>query len=452
MKTTRKNQKAQTAIELAVFGSILIFVIGLIVRQTLGTSYAYNINLKAMRLAMLTSFRYSEGLVGYNSKYFEKRGSASRNTASVLILEDRLSVSSGKYATIDRTPLFASASATHSRHLMMNIDAKEYENLPTTDFYINGKHFPLTVARLRKVNLSSSNPPTYYSVEINHEFNSRWCNCTSSTGAPVAASCGSGGFFRFDLDRDGILDPVNEPNNNECEDFSWQWRRVAPKKIDVDDGKNVSIDLDGDLETETVVGVNVGFSKLETRALEDKRIVLNIHYMDFQEGDIDVTIGNHDSRPQPGFTSQDLQLYTFTKANNTEGTYLLMEEGKLFSGGLAGKQFVRTVQKKDSIDIVQRTLQLSNDTGRFCTAPGEKPPSKVGKVKVENNPVEVCCQTVECCFVDGDPATSSIDKTCMVTDGPGTQDPIIFVRSRIHDKSGRKWITLVDGDPYIFFQ
>jgi len=248
MKASRKSQKAQTAIELAVFGAILIFVIGMIVRQTLGTSYAYNIHLKAMRLAMLTSFRYSEGLAGH-SGYF-KRGVASRNTASILILEDRLSVDSGKYATIDRTPLFASASATHSRHLFMSMDPGEFENIPTTDFYVNGKHFPLTIAGLGTLSVSvvpGDPDPIYYVREVNHTVYN-WCQC-----AGVAASCvDPSGFFRFNLDRD-VGNTIDVPNEA-CEKFTWQWHEITPGDINVDDNENVSVDLDGDLQEENISG------------------------------------------------------------------------------------------------------------------------------------------------------------------------------------------------------
>jgi hypothetical protein len=49
------HKKAQAAIELAVFGAIVIFIIGTIVRSAAGNSYTQDQNFKAMRQAMLLS-------------------------------------------------------------------------------------------------------------------------------------------------------------------------------------------------------------------------------------------------------------------------------------------------------------------------------------------------------------------------------------------------------------
>ena len=143
------NKKAQTAIELAVFGAILIFVVGVIVRQALNASYTQNQYLRAMRQAMTTSYRYSADLMGGNQQ-------ASHQTATVLFVEDRLTADSGKYGAIDRTPYVTSASATYSRTLFYTLDADEDSNLPQYDMFINGRHFPLTTARFKAVELAKS--------------------------------------------------------------------------------------------------------------------------------------------------------------------------------------------------------------------------------------------------------------------------------------------------------
>ena len=50
---------AQAATELAVFGAILIFILGTIVRTAVGNSYTQNQNFKAMRMAMMASWQSS---------------------------------------------------------------------------------------------------------------------------------------------------------------------------------------------------------------------------------------------------------------------------------------------------------------------------------------------------------------------------------------------------------
>jgi len=138
------NKKAQTAIELAVFGAILVFVLGLIIRQSLGSGYAQNQPLRAMRYAMLMSELHSTGGRQIGSE--GGAGNTSRNVASVLIVEDRLTASNGKYGALERIPLIANATATHSHNFFMPIDPDEPWNAPRFDVFINGIHFPLLVA------------------------------------------------------------------------------------------------------------------------------------------------------------------------------------------------------------------------------------------------------------------------------------------------------------------
>ena len=52
----KNSQKAQSIIELTVFGAILIFMIGVIIRQALSFSYIQNQSLKAMRKALSLSY------------------------------------------------------------------------------------------------------------------------------------------------------------------------------------------------------------------------------------------------------------------------------------------------------------------------------------------------------------------------------------------------------------
>src|SRR5262245_49389855 len=45
------NKNAQTATELAVFGSVLVFLIGLIVQQAMGINHLQNQSLRSVRMA-----------------------------------------------------------------------------------------------------------------------------------------------------------------------------------------------------------------------------------------------------------------------------------------------------------------------------------------------------------------------------------------------------------------
>ena len=54
-KKILKSQTAQTAIELAIFGGVLIFILGLMVRQAYMANLAQNHSLKVMRMALTMS-------------------------------------------------------------------------------------------------------------------------------------------------------------------------------------------------------------------------------------------------------------------------------------------------------------------------------------------------------------------------------------------------------------
>jgi len=548
--------RGQAAMELALFGAVVIFIIGGIVNIGMSAAYRENQTYKALRQAMTASYLASEA------------GNTSRNTASILFIEDRLSVRSSKYGALERAPYVIGSSATHSKQLFQPMTAGETQNLPIYDIYINGQHFPLTTAAFKTVcltfdeadcpagsewifrngsryqkstDISTSNafwdaqctytcPPTplvrpegcpacpangacaaipagpdcttppcppcppcpvpYYTgcvklrrVIFNVKGASRWCDdqATCSDVAPSNLDVPD----RFDLDWNGRLDDgIDDTKYPYFADFFWQWYVIRavdeaysikptfsdfgetpdpvpvtqfdyegivvadPEEQDPDrpDPKNTDIDIDGDLKMERIL-------KIEDRDLVTG-IILSVQVLDAQEGDIDMSYNSHDykdyqdfisrigpvagtPKPPPGLTN-DVRLYARVK----EGTYLRVEEGKLFAVRGDSKQYVRQTQRRDQVDLIERVIVLSNDTDRFCDASGN-PTNWAG------NPVEACnnCFTAE-----------NITKTCMdegdwnavdANGVPSPRPPTIFVRSRIGNKSGRRWVTNVDADPYI---
>jgi hypothetical protein len=536
-----KGKSGQAAIELAVFGAILIFVLGVIIRSALNASYLQNQNLKAMRMAMSTSFRHSEGLAGGGGG----AGDASRNSASVLIVEDRLTANSAKYGAIDRTPFIFSGSATHSRNLFLPVDADEDFNMPVFDVFVNGIHFPFSTAKFKRVCLAETEgecgvkdvdydefapvtwdplcatqcptsvalrpqgcpacpeeqlpgcptcvmcpagppgppctvpsptcPPAscpvcespsavgcarLYSRVPNHPLIEKWCD---HDGGALVNQCPVNNISadeRFDLDRSGGPDVPGTQGTPRSE-FSWQWFAVmafdetrdakktflnfAEGLTTSDNSQNLEVDIDGDIKTERI---------MEYSEVLPAGVITKVIVMDFQEGDMDFSINDGDTKPRPGFT-RDVEMRTYTR----EGTYLLIDEGKLFNDN---RQYIRTAQKQDQIDIIMRFFQLSNDTGRFCyngvPTDWENPPVNpitgrpvVSGVEGLKNPVEACNN----CFT-----TANMSKTCMFTGDLANLDengnlnprhPMIYVRSRIENRRGRKWVTDRGGDTNIDF-
>ena len=499
------GQRGQTAMELAVFGAVLIFMVGVIIRQAVNNSFQQNQQFKAMRLAMTKSFQYSEGLKGdtgdpknaqmssdtdsplLGKQGYGEDGTASRNFSTVLFIEDRLSPSSDKYGSVDRTPLIYGSSATHSRNLFMPVAYGETYNLPVFDAYINGKHFAFSTARFKSIKVSSQNNKDGSAIKgttplkeliFTRVPNHQALKDSNDKDADDDIMVWDEGCGKcFDLDRDGTWDdPDIDVPKKERATFSWQWKRVPLSKIqpDTDKGEeevdNISVDVDGDLKEERVLGKDGN----------------TLYVIDYQAGDLDFTVNDFDHEQQyledcldeddlvdgksedvvaecvksgipqkrrvPGL-QRDMFLYSQTKG----GTYLRVEEGELYKKSNGIKQFVRSIQKKNRVDFIQREIHLSNNTGRFCVGDGDiKRPAD--NVEGERNPVEVCCgggvckETItnsdgtkegkkikgaENCFYQDteDNTDSTIARTCY-----DLRKKIIFVRSRIKDEFGHKWI------------
>lgn len=545
-----RAQRAQTAMELAVFGAILIFVVGAIVRQALSAGYMQNQSLRAMRQAMTTSYRYSAGLTGGGGG---GSGDASHQTTSILFIEDRLTAESAKYGAIDRTPYVVSAAATYSRNLFLPVDAGEDFNLPVFDIFVNGKHLPLTTARFKRVHLvdmglcsnncdssctdcSGGSTELYqipdpavewepncleqtgacasmcvrqdctscctdcspistqtfartlgcaklYDVVYNHPGFTEWCDhdggpsprscdpaCPPSAPGVGVPGCNLSADERFDLDRDGSTDVPGA----ERSDFFWQWFLVmgwdagfelplfydingnsipgsfqqtllrgegivlessdckedckSPRHISVDVGDRDSF---GDLDLKRE-GIMVNTKKVDRATGIIKEFVV----MDRQDGDLDLTRGDSDPGPDPGL-QKDVKMYSFVRGSGDDGTYFRVEEGKLYAASGDTTQYIRTAQKKDQIDLIERVIQLSNDTGRFCTDAGAVNNDPDIWPAGLSNPVEVCGN----CFEAG-----NIQRTCM-----DKNFKIIIVRSRVADRRGRKWITSTEADDSVTF-
>ena len=150
------KKSGQAIIEIAIFGAIVIFLMGVILRTHLSVSHTQDHQVKAMKMALQMSDQNSMGLGG-------KTTNSSRNSSSIIFIEDRLSPDLNKFNTIDRSPMLASGSGSMTNRLMYNVEFNDYDspngkteykkifdtvtyNLPIEDIFINGQHIPLTVA------------------------------------------------------------------------------------------------------------------------------------------------------------------------------------------------------------------------------------------------------------------------------------------------------------------
>lgn len=493
MRGSQKDQKrsqrskAQSATELAIFGAVLMFILGIMVRQAHNANLSQAQSYRAMRLALTKSYLSSLAV------------NPSRNNATVLIVEDRLNPGSEKYGPTSRFPLIISGNGSMSSQFMQPQTYGQDDELPRLDMYINGVFFPFTVAGYKQLvglNTSGGSPEwdaqcAYRSVyQGTNTLSTQWLGCTrfyrivpnyiqdkaknlfccddvpscSQQNSLPAYDCSAASNRccnvtnlnverRFDLNRDPGNNPPEETaltcGSGACQllraNFAWQWYLVkgfdptqstdtdtvyngtnwvsvkAPYHTNYGDAlvvysdpdessknKNTLLDVDHDFKEEVALGGSYTGSG----------VLSSLNLIDYQQGDIDTSYDKLSAGPEPGM-KDDLQMFSFTD----DGTLLQLQEGKLYSPST--KQFVRSTQKRNRIDIIQRIIQLSNNTGRFCTGAAVNPNVDGGP-----NPVEVCSDN---CF-----STANVDKTCY-----NIVANVIYVRSRVKDVGGRRWVTQV---------
>lgn len=436
MKPASDHRKAQSAIELAIFGGIMIFIISLIIKSGMTANIVMNQELRAMRLAMRLAYSSSAG------------GSAQRNNAAVLLVEDRLWVNpSGKFLDSNRIPMVTQAQVVHGKNLFMPIDWGETQNLPIFDLIVNGAHFELRVADFVTYSLTEGSIPyctdsprvaqsgsgnTYgysvcwdntcpiaggcailHTVNLNFPANTNW--------DPNCDEC-------FDLNFDGTVDVSTAPDphcltggGTERDCFMWQWRQIYAVQdqtagatgplegINADPTvqHNVSVDVDGDYKDEGIKGVGVdALGRITTASV-----------MDYEAGDSNLNENDRDHDLTGAdlelFASQDARMYSIDPG----GTTYEIREGHLFNP--ADGQYVRQTNRQNHVDIIERTIQLSRNTGHYCEPSG-----------IAHAPVEVCASD---CFIP-----ANIQRICMDTDNNK-----VFVRSRIYDLRQRRWVTRV---------
>ncbi len=531
-------QGGQAIMEIAIFGAIVIFLMGVLLRTHLNTTQNQDHQVKAMKLALQQSNKNSLGI--------GKAANSSRDSASVLFIEDRLSPDFNKFNTIDRGPFIAQGSGTMSNRLEYPVDFVTYGNeplgevgynLPIMDIFINGQHFPLTTAAyvfriLYQISESCPNDTTGLTLEKgpehfrcwrqqaetdvsgNHTFYGMTVNGTAQYD-PAASNATYdllrnnnskipvGGIGRFDDDVPGC--PGTRPI---CNSFAWQWRGILAtpdvfsKEVPTTNPDNVIlgfgskdspsypvVDTSGSLKEQSLYAV----SDIDLSAIKGDAILMpyqingNPHLLsltqtlindgpslksllapngynfanninlpnpnplgittnptgtitavvvlDSQLGDLDQSYDAKSSTGPPPGLMREAEIYSEVRP----GTYLQIKEGKLYNPET--QAVVRSVSSKDHTDLISRSFQLSNNTGRFCMIVSQSTdgprtegngyyrPAQLIDQDGEENPVKACSDG---CWGE------NTNKTCY---SPSTR--ILYVRTLVGERNTRKWFTNV---------
>jgi hypothetical protein len=192
--------------------------------------------------------------------------------------------------------------------------------------------------------------------------NNALCSTVTATDINGNPHTNTNGDMQFDLFRTGdyaavdakfpeVSSCLTSSSNLRC-NIAWQWaasQGTDASSIGLDVGNNQypTYDINGSLKEVTIFGIDTN---------QDGTIV---SYEDPSGGDIDLSWDANSCGPKPGLQT-NADIFTFTQ----NGTYLKIKEGKLYNPET--DLFVRSANKRDSIDLVQRQVQLSNNTYRFC--------------------------------------------------------------------------------------
>lgn len=239
MKKLQNNSLGQSILELAIFGSILLFVLGLLINYGLNLNYIQNLRMQTFRRALALA---------------KERSASSRQVQLTVIKDLYLPNPSDKFGISESSPYTAGTSAVWSRYLYAEYeDSKPKIDLPKIDYIINGQHKTYTIADYGEHKCSFSRSPT---GNLTVEFLKKKENDLKD---------------KFDINGTLVSDNIY-----------WYWKPIPCNLVQQGD----QIDVDNDGKEEYVYKVE--------KSDEDNpdSSTVKFYYLDYQDGpnvEIDIT-------------------------------------------------------------------------------------------------------------------------------------------------------------------
>ncbi|NLE65291.1 MAG: hypothetical protein GX606_05195 [Elusimicrobia bacterium] len=215
------SRRAQAVMEVAIFGSVLVFLIAAILSS--GTSAAFQ---QRAQLSLL-----SEAL---------RKSQSSQSNVSIMVVEDRLSPGAAKYGPSDRAMYVASASATLHNQLFYTADAGEFSGpcgsrgnkTPYMYVRINGQEKCLTTARfltqscsrfctIEPATSSSGRNTASCSSQCFPPGNPTWCYSCKSAGAVQSELDEGASSVSYDVNGDYVEELVFSINGGSCQTLDY---------------------------------------------------------------------------------------------------------------------------------------------------------------------------------------------------------------------------------------
>ncbi|MCM8800166.1 MAG: hypothetical protein NC900_05525 [Candidatus Omnitrophica bacterium] len=262
----RLSTKAQSILELAIFGSIILFLLGVLISYGLGANFEQHLQMQTFRKALFEALKRAHSSINVNL-----------NVIKDLSIPDVNS----PFDISETSPYSANIALSWSNDLYAGLDDLDERDLPRIDYIING---------VRK---------TYKIANYKYKI------------VPVSTEDGES-VVKFKRKQTDFEDKYLINGTEGSDGIYWYWEEVDAQVV----GENDSLDVDNDKKEETVIKVIKG--EITDKDGTTRTVTTGLWYLDFQEGEIDLT------SETPG----GLQYYKYTKEIeiNPQDTYLEKNE------------------------------------------------------------------------------------------------------------------------------
>lgn len=229
------NNTGQSILELAIFGSILLFVLSLLVQYGLSLNYDQNLKMQTFRKALTLA---------------RQRADTSRQIELTVVKDQTIPNPADQFGASETSPYTAQASAAWTEHLNFGYDnqLKPKVDLPHIDYIINGKQKSYTIANYGYMYCTGSTIPCNYVVHVKKKEND-------------------------------LKDEYNIDGTPGSDNIYWYWTEICCDEIELGDS---GIDIDKCGKEEMIYEI----SKVNN---DPRNPTSSIYYLKFQDGEIDTT-------------------------------------------------------------------------------------------------------------------------------------------------------------------
>ena len=151
------NKKGQALVELAIFGTVLIFCLTLLLRYGMNATYSQNTNMETFRKGFVrasSSDSSRSGSFNPNWKYENANPALPSNhwrNVSYTVIKDKPMLSaSGILPIAERTPVGSGVEAVRSIDMFARMEYGVQSDLPRVEYEVNGKRYSFTIAGFKQ--------------------------------------------------------------------------------------------------------------------------------------------------------------------------------------------------------------------------------------------------------------------------------------------------------------